>query len=141
MLFRRCAGGILFDGDKVLILQNNKNEWVLPKGIIRDNASAGEVALNRVKKETGIDGSIVGAAGETSYEFYSFSRQQPVCNQISWFLMEPLHDNVNISKEDGFKDGGFFPIEDAIERITYSQDKSLVRVSYEKIKKEAQIGA
>jgi len=117
MLFRRCAGGILFDGDKVLILQNNKNEWVLPKGIIRDNA------------------------GETSYEFYSFSRQQPVCNQISWFLMEPLHDNVNISKEDGFKDGGFFPIEDAIERITYSQDKSLVRVSYEKIKKEAQIGA
>ncbi|MBO8167662.1 MAG: NUDIX hydrolase [Thermoanaerobacteraceae bacterium] len=141
MLFRRCAGGILFKGEEVFILQNDKREWVLPKGVIRGHACASEVAVKRVKEETGIDGRIVGTAGETSYEFYSFSRKQPVCNQIIWFLMEAEHDNVNISKEDGFIDGGFFPIEEALEKITYSQDKSLVRVSYEKMKRQELIGA
>ncbi|HHT62421.1 MAG TPA: NUDIX hydrolase, partial [Clostridia bacterium] len=36
MLFRQCAGGIVFFNDKVLLLQNEKNEWVFPKGVIRN---------------------------------------------------------------------------------------------------------
>lgn len=141
MLFRQCAGGIVFKGEKVFLLQNDKKEWVLPKGIIRGNTTASEVAVNRVKKETGVDGRIVGSAGETSYEFFSFSRQRPVCNQIVWFVMEAEDDDVEISSEDGFVGGGFFDIDEATEKITYSQDKSLVRVSYEKRKKHQKKGA
>ncbi|WP_366921771.1 NUDIX hydrolase [Metallumcola ferriviriculae] len=141
MLFRQCAGGIVFHGEKVFLLQNDKKEWVLPKGIIRDSGYASEVAVTRVKDETGIDGKILGAAGETSYEFYSFSRQRPVCNQIVWFIMEAEHDEVKVSEQEGFSDGRFFPVEEAIKKITYSQDKSLVRVSYEKRKKFNQKGA
>ncbi len=135
MLFRQCAGGIVFHGEKVFLLQNDKKEWVLPKGAIRGNNYASEVAVSRVKEETGIDGKIVGTAGETSYEFYSYSRQRPVCNRIIWFVMEAEHDEVRVSEKNGFIDGGFFPVDDAIKKITYSQDKSLVRVSYEKRKK------
>ena len=78
---------------------------------------------------------IVAPAGETSYEFFSYSRQQPVCNSISWFIMDADAEQYQISQEAGFLDGGFFPVEEAIERITYSQDKSLVRVSYQRRKK------
>ena len=132
MLTRLCAGGVVFCNDKVLILQNDKNEWVLPKGVIRNDGTAREVALIRVKHESGVEGNILSPAGETSYEFFSITRKMPVCNRIDWFIMEAEDEQVKVSKEDGFIQGGFFPVDEALEMITYSQDKSLVSLSYRK---------
>ena len=115
MLFRNCAGGIVFKGDQVFILQNDKHEWVLPKGVIREG-SAKEVALRRVFEEGGIQAEIIAPAGETSYEFYSYSRQQPVCNRITWFIMETHQDEYKINTEEGFIDGGFYPVQEAVEK-------------------------
>lgn len=135
MLFRNCAGGVVFNEDKVLILKNEKGEWVLPKGVVRNGDMPFETAKNRVKMETGIEGEIISSAGETSYEFFSLSRQKPVCNQIIWYIMQTDDRTASINKEQGFIHGGFFPIDEAIDKITYSQDKSLVSLSYKKYKK------
>jgi len=132
MIFRSCAGGVVFYEDKVFIMQNDKNEWVLPKGKIRDGLLASETAIERVKAETGLDVDIISTAGETSYEFYSFSRQQPVCNEITWFIMEAKDSNYIVNKECGIQNAGFYNIDEAIDLITYSQDKSLVSLSYRK---------
>ncbi len=132
MLTRICAGGVVFHNDKVFILRNDKGEWVLPKGVIRSGESARDVALRRVRHEGGVEAEILSPAGETSYEFFSFSRKLPVCNKIDWFIMEAKDENYRVNKAEGFTDGGFFPVEEAIEKITYSQDKSLVRLSYRK---------
>ena len=35
-------------------------------------------------------------------------------------------------KEEGFSDGGFFTIKEALQKITYSQDRSLVNLSFKK---------
>ncbi|MDD3839574.1 MAG: NUDIX hydrolase [Clostridia bacterium] len=137
MLFRNCAGGVVFCGDKVLILKNEKEEWVLPKGVIRNGNLSREVALQRVKKEAGVDASIISSVGETSYEFFSVTRQQPVCNQIVWYLMHTPDETCDISEEEDFSDGGFYPIEQALKMITYSQDKALVSLSYKKYKEIA----
>lgn len=134
MLFRNCAGGVVFNGDKVLILKNEKGEWVLPKGIVRKGSVPVETAKNRVKVEAGIDAEVVSPAGETSYEFFSISRQKPVCNQVTWFIMKSSVSIPRVNKEEGFTHGGFFPIDEAIDKITYSQDKSLVNLSYRKYK-------
>ncbi len=132
MIVRSCAGGVVFHGDKVLILKNDKDEWVLPKGKIRNDSLPTETAVSRVKHETGVDANIVSTAGETSYEFFSLSRKQEVYNRIIWYVMESIKDNYKINREEGFKDGGFYPIDKAINMITYSQDKSLVSLSYKK---------
>ncbi|NLU10395.1 MAG: NUDIX hydrolase [Tepidanaerobacter acetatoxydans] len=132
MLTRICSGGVVFFKDKVLILKNEKGEWVLPKGVIRPGRLAQEVAIERVKLEAGVNARIVSCVGETCYEFYSVTRQRPVCNQITWFLMEALSENCNPNAELNFSDGGFYPIEEAMDMITYSQDKSLVRTSYKR---------
>jgi 8-oxo-dGTP pyrophosphatase MutT (NUDIX family) len=129
---RDCAGGVVFYHDQVLIIRNDKDEWVLPKGVIRDQELASDVAMRRVKHETGIDAHIIAPAGETRYEFYSASRKLPVSNRIDWFIMQADHDAVAINRAEGFSEGGFFPVEDALEKITYSQDKSLVHLAYEK---------
>ena len=134
MLFRNCAGGVVFYGDEVFILKNEKDEWILPKGVIKSGFLAHEVATSRVKEETGIDAEILCTAGATSYEFYSISRKKPVCNEITWFIMSAKSKNFSVNESEGFKDGLFLPVDEAINYITYSQDKSLVRVSYEKYK-------
>jgi 8-oxo-dGTP pyrophosphatase MutT (NUDIX family) len=133
MLFRQCAGGIVFSDNKVLILQNEKQEWVFPKGVIRNGSFADEVAIDRVFEEAGVSANIIAPVGETSYEFFSISRQQPVCNQIQWFLIEAPETTCNVNAEQGFLDGGFMQIEEALQRITYSQDKSLLNIAVKKM--------
>ena len=132
MIVRNCAGGVVFLEGKVFLLKNDKEEWVLPKGAIQEKRSRREAALMRVKAETGIDAEILTAAGDTMYEFYSQTRRQPVCNRIHWFVMRAMSEEYRVSPEEGFADGGYFPIDEAVERVTYSQDKALVRDAYEK---------
>lgn len=135
MIFRECAGGIVFNGDKVFLLQNEKGEWVFPKGVIRHGKTSTAVALARVKEESAIDASILSAVGETSYEFYSITRNAPVCNRIVWFLMTTDNADFVINKDHTpFQDGGFFNIIDAFDKVTYSQDKSLLNIAYRKLK-------
>jgi ADP-ribose pyrophosphatase YjhB (NUDIX family) len=132
VIVRNCAGGVVFYGDKVFILKNEKDEWVLPKGKIRNSSLPTDTATSRVKYETGVDAKIVSTAGETSYEFFSLTRKQEVYNKIIWYVMEALGENYLVNEKEGFKDGGFYPIDDAINMISYNQDKSLVSLSYKK---------
>lgn len=132
MIVRQCAGGVVFYGESVFLLENEKGEWVLPKGVIRNGKIANEVAITRVRYEGGVNAQIISSAGETSYEFFSFTRKRPVCNRINWFVMEASKPEFSINRMEGFKNGGFFKIEDALKKITYSQDQALVRYAYRK---------
>ena len=130
MLVRQCAGGVVFYKDKAFLLKNDKGEWVLPKGVIRNGKISSEVAVSRVRYEGGVDAKIIHSVGETNYEFFSNSRRCPVRNQVKWFLMEAVNDNFSLNKMEGFTDGGFFSIDEALDMITYSQDKALVNLAY-----------
>ncbi len=133
MLIRDCAGGIVFCEEKVLLIENDKGEWSFPKGVIRDE-EADKTAVWRVKDETGIDARIISLAGKTSYEFYSLSRKMPVSNRIKWYLMVCDTETPVPNTEQGVLDANFFPIEEAIERVTYSQDKSLLMLAIQQYK-------
>lgn len=134
MIFRDCAGGVVFFEDKVLLLKNEKNEWVLPKGVIRNGNLSRDVALNRVQKEAGVKAEIISSVGETCYEFFSVKRQKAVYNQIAWYLMEAESDDCKLNKEMDFKEVGFYHIDEALKKITHRQDQSLVSLSYKKYK-------
>lgn len=131
MLIRDCAGGIVFNQNCVLLIQNEKGEWSFPKGAIRED-EVDEVAVSRVKEETGIEARIIALAGKTSYEFYSLSRKRPVGNRIKWFLMVSDMDRPIPNLEEGIIDAKFFSLEEAFEKVTYSQDKSLLTLAVQK---------
>lgn len=133
MLLRDCAGGVVFCNDKVFLLLNEKNEWVLPKGLIKEGDSPSDSAVKRVFEETDIEANIIEQAGRTYYEFYSITRQKPVCNRIVWYIMESEKEDFHIAEPDKFIEGGFYKITSALDMITYSQDKSLVMQSYKKL--------
>ncbi len=136
MLFRKCAGGVVFHEENVFLLQNDKGEWVLPKGIVRGDTPQQEVALTRMQTEAGVEATILEAVGETNYEFYSVTRRSPVCNRVMWYTMRADSSDFRIAFELGFKNGGWFSVPVALDMITYTQDKSLVRLAYEKYKSQ-----
>jgi hypothetical protein len=48
--------------------------------------------------------------------------------------MTTEEDKVTPNVAQNFADGGFFSVEEAIEKVTYSQDRSLLMLSYQKYK-------
>lgn len=133
MLVRNCSGGIVFHDDEVLLVRNEKFEWSFPKGVIRSIEKPEDVAIERVFFETGIEAVVLAPAGRTNYEFYSVSRQKPVCNKIIWYVMK-AKDQVSQRRPESSADGGFLPVREAMDRVTYSQDKSMLMMAYQRYK-------
>ena len=136
MIVRNCSGGIVFAGDKVLLVCNDKQEWGFPKGAIKGNGNLNmqEFARERVKTETGVDARVIAPCGKTNYEFYSVSRRKPVHNNISWFVMETSDEVCEADPETGTIACRFEEVSKALDEITYSQDKSLLMMAYQKFR-------
>ncbi|HIS03056.1 MAG TPA: NUDIX domain-containing protein [Candidatus Pullichristensenella avicola] len=124
---RNCAGGVVFAGDEVFLLKNDKGEWIMPKGVIRDRNSARDVALYRVEAEAGIRAEIVAPVGRTSYDFFSQSRRKSVSNRIQWYAMRASDRRYRIAFEQGFLDGDYYPYEIAVRLLTHEQDRDILR--------------
>lgn len=132
MLQRNCAGGIVFFQGKVLLLRSDKDEWVLPKGLIPAGALSYQIAKDRVAIEAGVESvQLVSPVGETSYEFYSMTRKIPVCNHITWYCLAASRDFCQYNGSLGFTGGGFYPLDQAQKMITYSQDRAIVTAAWQ----------
>ena len=134
MIVRNCSGGIVFTGDKVLLVCNDKHEWGFPKGAVKGTAdlSLSDFARERVRIETNVEAKVIAPCGKTNYEFYSISRRKPVHNNISWFVMKTENDQCEAFAESGTVDCKFVEVGQALDEITYSQDKSLLMMAYQK---------
>ena len=122
MIVRHCAGGVVFYANKVLLVKNDRGEWTLPKGKIHQDELKHSSAVSRVKDETGVEASILETAGNTMYQFFSRSRQQEVCNAITWYIMQT--DSNNYVLKDEFTDGGFYKVKEAITKdVTVSDEE------------------
>lgn len=137
MVIRECGGGIVFYEDSVLLEQNDKLEWAFPKGVVRTGEKVNLVAIDRVKIETGIDAEIIAPCGKTKYEFYSITRRKPVHNNVSWYVMKAKNNNPVPNKDVNVHNAEFIPVEKALKTITYSQDKTLLMMAYQKFKELA----
>ncbi len=133
MLVRNCSGGIVFYDDEVLLVRNEKFEWSFPKGVIRSVEKPEDVAIERVFFETGIEAAVLAPAGRTNYEFYSVTRQKPVCNKIIWYVMKAKESTAK-NRPVSSAEGGFLPVREAMDRVTYSQDKSMLMMAYQRYK-------
>lgn len=128
---RSCAGGVVFSGNDVFLLMSDRGEWVMPKGVIRNRNRSNDVALWRVEDEAGIHAEIIGIAGNTRYDFFSESRGKEVSNRIQWFTMVAPDHSFRISYDQGFLNGGYFPIERALELLSFDGDKEIIRSAYQ----------
>lgn len=139
MLLKRCAGGVVFCHDRVLLLYNEKHEWVLPKGVLNKELGLEGTALESVKRLTGLDTRVFCESEETDYERYSITKHRPLHINVKWFVLLPLEDcdgtdclpEIHLTDHD--EKGGFFPMEEALQKVTYTQERVLLVHAYQKL--------
>lgn len=131
MLIRNCAGGLVFQDDRVLLTRDEKGNWGFPKGVVRNGELSHETALEKVRRATGVKAEIISTAGLTNYEVFSVTRQKPMCDKTTWYIMKSLDGSQN-DYEEGLTGGGFFNVEEAMKIIQCNQNRALLRLSHSK---------
>lgn len=92
MEIEKSAGGLVIDGDKVLVIEtrNLKGETVytFPKGNISKGEDPKETALREVLEETGYRCKVIKELDTVNY-FYK--RQGKLIKKtVYWYIMEPI---------------------------------------------------
>lgn len=124
------AGGIVFnDKGQVLVTQHSQNKhWSFPKGLIDPGQTTEEAALREVREEGGIVAEIIGKAGYSKY-VYSF-KEEKIFKVVTYFFMKYVSGDPK-DHDWEVSEAGWFAPEDALKKLTFSQDKILLKKALE----------
>lgn len=124
------AGGIVFKDNKLLLTKHSQNyHWSFPKGLLdHPNQTTEESALREVKEEGGVVAEIIGKVGYSKY-VYTFNKEK-IFKIVTYFLMKYVSGDI---KDHDFEveESGWFEVEEALEILTFSQDKQLLKKALE----------
>ena len=126
------AGGVVFrymSGNPTFLLLGFKKRkiWCLPKGIIEKGESEFDTAKREVEEETGItDLEYIDKIGSIRYEFWVKGKHYN--KQVYFFLFQTHQDNAKVSPEHDIC--AWFNFEEAINNLTYSKEKSILKNGY-----------
>jgi 8-oxo-dGTP diphosphatase len=133
---RTSAGGVVFrkeSGDSgdgsigvVLVLVRGKDVWCLPKGIIDKGEAVHEAALREVREETGLRGSIIDKIGHVSYWYFLKNDMIRVHKTVHFYLMSYV-DGSTDDHDYEVDQAQWFPIEQALKRLSYRSERDILR--------------
>ena len=55
MKYEKSCGAVIFEGDKILVIQQVKGHWGFPKGHVEEGETEEETAIREVKEEVNVD--------------------------------------------------------------------------------------
>ena len=126
MEHQHSAGVLVFDKNKVLLLQYLQGHWDFPKGHVEAGETPEEAALRELLEETGLTAEIIPGFRETiSYSFGSHNR---IKKDVVFFLGTTNSAEVRLSHEhQGF---AWLPFEDALKKVTFENARSLLKKAH-----------
>lgn len=107
-----------------LIATAGKTRWQLPKGRIEPGETKEEAALREVREETGLEGRIEEELGEVSFRYVRKQRKR-IHKHVVFFLMVYTAGSTD-NHDDEVDEARFFPIDDALERLTFDSERDMV---------------
>ncbi len=135
------SGGVVYkkeDGRIEIALTNHdeRKVWSLPKGLVEKGESLEETALREVNEETGLTGEIVGEIDKIDYWFYWKPKNTRYHKFVHFYLVK--HTGGDSSKHDWeVTEVRWFPIDEAIETLSYKDEKVVVEKAKDMIEKLA----
>lgn len=127
MLYEKSCGGVIIDGDKVLLIKNKRSaHWSFPKGHMEHGESPVQTALREIREETGLRVIINPDVSST----INYNPTFEVSKDVTYFLARPWQGILS-PQESEVSELEWLTIDEALEAITYEQEKEVLRKIYQ----------
>jgi|TARA_B100001250_G_C19684572_1_gene737429 8-oxo-dGTP pyrophosphatase MutT (NUDIX family) len=134
------AGGVVWRRNKngkieILLIQDIKDRWTIPKGHIEDGETAQQTAKREIGEEAGLHQlEIQGWLGKIHFRYRRMDKLVLMTTQI--YLVKALGDTNAIQKEDIMNDIKWFDFHDALEVVEYEDIGKLMLLAMKKIRQD-----
>lgn len=133
------AGGVIFRRNpknsqiEILLIQDAKNRWTIPKGHIEEGESAKETAMREIGEETGLtDIKVMNWLGKINFRY---RRQQSlVLMTTEIFLVHAFKNSDQIRPEDWMNGIEWFSAAEALDKIEYEDIGKIILIGLKKIR-------
>lgn len=134
------AGGVVYrhssknpNDIEILLIQDAKERWTIPKGHIEDGESAQQAAAREIAEETGLgEMKIMGRLGRINFRYRRQNSLVLMTTEI--FLVEAQGNTDSIQPEDWMKGIKWFPKAEALDKIEYEDIGKLILLAMKKIR-------
>lgn len=122
------AGGVVFNRrGEVLVIRYRDGSWVFPKGHLDD----GEVPLDAALREVAEEAGVTARCPDPQLSFVTrYLNDRGERRVITWFRLE-TDDDAPVMREALLPEGAFVPTDEALERLSYPEDRNLLRAVLE----------
>lgn len=132
------AGGVVFrrgeNGIELLMIQDPKSRWTIPKGHVEEGERLEQTALREVEEETGLKNLKIRDKLDKIHFFYR-KEGKLIFMTTYIFLMEAVgNTSDNLVPEEWMNGIQWFPAQEAIELIEYRDTEKLFKLGLSKIK-------
>lgn len=131
------AGGIIFRRNgqdvEILLIQDAKNRWTIPKGHIEEGETAKETAQREIGEETGLkDVKVLNWLGKIHFRYRRASSLVLMTTEI--FLVAAKGETNKLKPEDWMNGIKWFPVNEALDKIEYDDISKLILLAMKKIR-------
>lgn len=133
------AGGVVFRrtdrGVEILMIQDAKDRWTIPKGHVEKGERLEETALREIEEETGLsDLKIIDRLGKIDFRYRKKDKLILMTTHIFMIHAHKNSDNYKPEESEGIKDVAWFPANEALDHIEYDDIGKLILLTLKKIR-------
>lgn len=134
------AGGIVFRRNKkdeieILLIQDAKDRWTIPKGHIEEGETASQTAKREIGEEAGLkDVDMLGWLGKIHFRYRRIDKLVLMTTQI--YLVRAKGDTNAIQKEEWMNGIKWFSFNEALDLIEYEDIGKLMLLAMKRIRQE-----
>jgi len=122
------AGGVVLNSaGNVLLIQHRNGTWVFPKGHLETDEDYLDTALREVSEEAGVDATCPNPEMTWTTHYLNPRGEH---RHITWFLLN-TRASYPVMREKLFPRGGFFPPQEALWKLSFEEDRSLLNTLLE----------
>ncbi|MDO8335442.1 MAG: NUDIX domain-containing protein [Candidatus Saccharibacteria bacterium] len=132
------AGGIVYRQNannevEILLIQDSKDRWTIPKGHIEEGETAQETAKREIAEEAGLkDTEVLGWLGKIHFRYRRVNTLVLMTTQI--YLVKAKGDTNAIKKEEWMNGIQWFSFGEALDKIEYEDIGKLMLLASKRIR-------
>ena len=129
------AGGNAAREIEILLIQDAKDRWTIPKGHIEEGETAQQTAKREIGEEAGLSQvDILGWLGKIHFRYRRIDKLVLMTTQI--YLVRAKGDTDAIKKEEWMNGIKWFKFNDALDAIEYEDIGKLMLLGMKRIRQE-----